>query len=297
MSTKTPPSVALNVALAGSSNMAAAFFTNPIDVIKVRMQLQDQLKLSRPRSGGFLTGASKIIRAEGIGGLYKGLTASLAREGSYSSIRLGLYDPMKELLGATGPSPPLTLKVIAGALTGVLGSGLANPIDLIKIRMQGDVKGDRYPSFRSAFRQVLKAEGGVRGLFVGVAMTTQRAALLTGTQIPSYDHSKYVILSNGYMEEGLKLHMACSMFAGFMTATITSPVDVIRTRIMNERKNASSTYVGRSTLRLAGIIIKSEGLYGLYKGWFPNWMRIGPHTIISFLIYEQLRLLLGIKPI
>ena len=42
---------------------------------------------------------------------------------------------------------------------------------------------------------------------------------------------------------------------------------------------------------------RTEGLRGLYKGFLPNWLRIGPHTIVTFFIFEQLRSLVGIRPV
>ena len=44
-------------------------------------------------------------------------------------------------------------------------------------------------------------------------------------------------------------------------------------------------------------ILRSEGPLGLYKGFIPNWMRIGPHTIITFFIFEELRHLIGMDPV
>ena len=44
-------------------------------------------------------------------------------------------------------------------------------------------------------------------------------------------------------------------------------------------------------------ILKSEGLFGLYKGFIPNWMRLGPHTIISFFLFEYLRKIGGMRPV
>lgn len=42
---------------------------------------------------------------------------------------------------------------------------------------------------------------------------------------------------------------------------------------------------------------RAEGLRGLYKGFLPNWLRIGPHTMVSFFIFEQLRAMVGIRPV
>ena len=87
------------------------------------------------------------------------------------------------------------------------------------------------------------------------------------------------------------------MIAGFATAFVTSPVDVVKTRIMNERAMASQTLVYVSTGSTLMKIIKHEGVGGLYKGFIPNWARIGPHTIITFMIFERLRSIVGLAPI
>ena len=43
--------------------------------------------------------------------------------------------------------------------------------------------------------------------------------------------------------------------------------------------------------------VRAEGITSLYKGFFPVWMRIAPHTIVTFAAFEQLRKLAGISPI
>lgn len=69
-------------------------------------------------------------------GLYKGITASWIREFVYSSLRLGLYEPFKEMLGETDPKKtPMWIKFTAGSLSGFVGSLIGNPTDMLKIRM------------------------------------------------------------------------------------------------------------------------------------------------------------------
>mmetsp|Transcript_90072 Transcript_90072/g.124334 ORF Transcript_90072/g.124334 Transcript_90072/m.124334 type:complete len:101 (+) Transcript_90072:158-460(+) len=83
-------------------------------------------------------GASVVAREEGIRtGLYKGISPSWVRESSYSSIRLGLYEPFKQMLGGTDPhNTPFWIKLVAGSMSGCVGSIVANPTDVIKVRMQ-----------------------------------------------------------------------------------------------------------------------------------------------------------------
>ena len=78
-----------------------------------------------------------IVKNESIRGLYKGVSASWLRESVYSSIRLGLYEPFKVQLGATDPAhTPLWIKFAAGSASGMVGSIIGNPADVLKVRMQ-----------------------------------------------------------------------------------------------------------------------------------------------------------------
>ena len=228
------------------------------------------------------------------------LFPSLLREGSYSTIRIGAYEPLKVLLGATDPAKtPLWKKVVAGAISGTAGSAIATPTDLVKVRFQaaGPRAKPPYKTTFHAFTDIARREG-VRGLWTGVGPTVQRAAILTASQIPSYDHTKHTILNADLMKEGPQLHIVCSMVAGFVTAFATSPVDVVKTRIMNQKKDSlGEPLIYRNTLDCIIKTVKNEGPLGLYKGFVPNWMRIGPHTIICFFVFEQLRRLVGMQPI
>lgn len=228
------------------------------------------------------------------------LLPSMMREGSYSTIRLGAYEPLKFKLGATDIAhTPLWKKIVAGAMSGTIGSAIATPTDLVKVRFQalGPGKKSEYRHTFHAFWKIAQKEG-VRGLWTGVGPTVQRAAILTAAQIPSYDHTKHTLLNAQLMEEGPALHGVSSVIAGFVTALSTSPFDVVKTRMMNQKKDASGKpLVYRNTIHCIGKIVRHEGLLGLYKGFIPNWMRIGPHTIVTFFVFERLRYLVGMSPV
>lgn len=83
-----------------------------------------------------------------------------------------------------------------------------------------------------AFGSIARTEG-LRGLFRGVGPTMQRAALLNAAQIPSYDHTKYTLISSGLMHEGISCHLVSSMTAGLVTAVVMSPIDLIKTRLVS----------------------------------------------------------------
>ncbi|GAM27251.1 hypothetical protein SAMD00019534_104260, partial [Acytostelium subglobosum LB1] len=282
----------------GLSCMAAACVTNPIDVIKTRLQLQGELA---KKAASTTTAATlRTINQEGVRGLYKGLAPSLLREATYSTLRMGGYDMIKVYFVDKDGKTSLPSKIISGCISGGVGACIANPTDLIKVRMQAQstVGGHRYTSMRQAFTDVIQKEG-IRGLYKGVGPTTQRAALLTASQLASYDQFKHSLIDHGLVPgEGLQAHVSASLLAGFVAAVVTSPVDVIKTRIMNQPFDASGHgTMYRSTLDCLTKTLQTEGLHGLYKGFIPNWLRIGPHTLVTFIFYENLRKLGGISPV
>lgn len=178
----------------GISCMTAATCTNPADVVKVRLQIQGEkgMALNQAYNNIFRAGYV-ILQNEGIRGLYKGITASWLREGSYSAIRLGLYEPFKAMLGETDPkNTPLWMKFAAGSLSGAVGSFFGNPADLLKIRMQAyESKPAKSIVWHS---KAIYGSFGISGFYKGLQAAVFRAMILNACQLGTYDHVKHAIL-------------------------------------------------------------------------------------------------------
>lgn len=132
---------------------------------------------------------------------------------------MGLYEPLRgmfhRMLDGGESSPGIVVKVLAGLAAGATGAAIANPTDLVKVRMQAAAKGKTAHAYKGtldAFAVIYRQEG-LAGLYRGVGPTTQRAMLLTATQLASYDHIKQAVTRSG-VEDGLPLHFAVSMIAG-----------------------------------------------------------------------------------
>ena len=84
-------SLGTQLALAGISNAAAAACTNPIDVIKVKLQMDGQ--------GGTLDCFAKVVRTEGWLALFKGFHTQWLRIGPHTTISLMIYEQTRRLAG------------------------------------------------------------------------------------------------------------------------------------------------------------------------------------------------------
>lgn len=82
-------------------------------------------------------GMYTLAKEEGIGrrGICKGVEASALRESTYSTLRIGLYEPIKRVLGADEPGAAAWKKFASGSIAGMIGSTVAQPADIVKTRM------------------------------------------------------------------------------------------------------------------------------------------------------------------
>eukprot|EP00775_Hariotina_reticulata_P009719 gene9719-9878_t len=114
----------------GLSGMAATCIIQPIDMVKVRLQLG--------ATGGPVSVAKEIIAKDGFGALYKGLSAGLLRQATYTTARLGIFSQISEYAKQAngGKNLPLWQKAACGLTAGGLGALVGTPADLTLIRMQ-----------------------------------------------------------------------------------------------------------------------------------------------------------------
>lgn len=69
-----------------------------------------------------------------------------------------------------------------------------------------------------------------------------------------------------------------------MATTVCSPLDVVKTRIMS-----AHMHDGRHPVKIMLHMMRTEGFGSLFRGWMPAFVRLGPHTIVTFIVLEQLK--------
>lgn len=222
------------------------------------------------------------------------LSAALLRQITYSTTRFGIYEELKSRFAK--PSPNSSSSTSPGFLTllgiactsGLIGGFVGNPADVLNVRMQSDaaLPPAQRRNYRHAFHgltQMIKTEGPA-SLFRGVWPNSTRAILMTASQLTSYDIFKRLCIEQVGMGDNVGTHFAASFLAGFVATTVCSPVDVIKTRIMTASPAESR---GHSIVGLLRDICRKEGLAWTFRGWVPSFIRLGPHTIATFIFLEE----------
>ncbi|KAM0011063.1 putative mitochondrial carrier domain superfamily [Helianthus debilis subsp. tardiflorus] len=313
----------------GIASIVAGCSTHPLDLIKVRMQLQGEsapaVPVSNPslrpafaynggvgstvamphapsqvasvaKSGPVSVGL-KIYQTEGVSALFSGISATVLRQTLYSTTRMGLYEIFRNKWTdeATGTFP-LTRKITAGLLAGGIGAAVGNPADVAMVRMQADgrlpvAQRRNYKSVGDAITRMVKQEG-VTSLWRGSSLTVNRAMIVTASQLASYDQFKETIIKKGIMSDGLGTHVTASFAAGFVASVASNPVDVIKTRVMNMKVEEGVAPPYKGAVDCALKTVRAEGPMALYKGFIPTISRQGPFTVVLFVTLEQVRKLL-----
>jgi len=153
-------------------------------------------------------------------------------------------------------------------------------------------------SLISVFRDIWMKEG-VAGLWRGVYPTAQRSGVVAGVQLPVYDFTRIQISRRRIVPEGAFCNLTASILAGLSACVASNPIDVIRTRLMVQRKYLTDKGQGilptqkifKSSFECFVFTIRNEGVSALYKGFLPSFCRMGPWNIIFFLVYEKFKLL------
>jgi hypothetical protein len=278
---------------AGLGACAGELVSQPIDLIKTRMQLQGQ-RHSGQRVTPFKYAHSvaaflSVLRGEGVRRLYAGLPPALLRALSYGSLRIGLYEPLKAALAeGRGEAHSLPLRLAAGALSGASAAALCAPADVLKIRLQSRAAcgGGGGGLLREASAVV--REGGVRALWAGAAPTAARAAVVAATELALYEEARERLVRRGGGGGGsgdAGTHVAAALLAGAAASLLSSPLDVLRARLM--AAGGCARYGG--VLGVLAAAVRGEGARALWAGVPADFARRAPHTVANYLVLEQLR--------
>ncbi|XP_008331205.1 mitochondrial uncoupling protein 2-like [Cynoglossus semilaevis] len=289
--TEVVPSAGIKFFGAGIAACIADLVTFPLDTAKVRLQIQGESNkahgASTTKYRGVFGTITTIVRAEGLQGLYNGLVAGLQRQMSFASVRIGLYDSMKQFYTRGSENGGIVTRLMAGCTTGAMAVAFAQPTDVVKVRFQAQARvangTKRYNGTLDAYKTIARDEG-IRGLWKGCMPNITRNAIVNCAELVTYDMIKELILKYDVMTDNLPCHFTAAFGAGFCTTIVASPVDVVKTRFMN---SAAGQY--RSAVDCALIMLKNEGPMAFYKGFTPAFLRLGSWNIVMFVTYEQIK--------
>ncbi|KAL6714280.1 putative mitochondrial 2-oxoglutarate/malate carrier protein [Lecanora helva] len=271
----------LNGGLAG---MAATATIQPIDMVKVRLQLAGEGIKTGPRPSP-LTVTRDIIAQGKIGDLYTGLSAGLLRQAIYTTARLGFFDTFMTTLKARAESKGASIgfkeRAGAGLTAGGLAAMVGNPADLALIRMQSDGLKPKemranYKSVVDALSRIAKSEG-VFALWNGASPTVVRAMALNFGQLAFFSEAKTQLKARTQLSTTQQT-LTASAIAGFFASFFSLPFDFVKTRLQKQQRGSDGRLPYKGMADCFKKVAQDEGLLRFYRGFGTYYVRIAPHA-------------------
>ncbi|CAD7940342.1 unnamed protein product [Amoebophrya sp. A25] len=175
----------------------------------------------------------------------------------------------------------------------VLNFFLQSGKDYKLVYATGLYKGSE-PQFRNTWEAFLGLQAD-RHLFRGVFPNMVRAALVTAAQITSYDRSKQYLRKEYQMEQGPAMFAICGAISGLCSSVISAPVDIVKTRVMNDRPvglmvgQESEGFQFKGSRKCLLATINRDGIFALYRGFVATYLRLGPHFVLGWPLLECIR--------
>ena len=193
-----------------------------------------------------------------------------------------------------GSSVSFGTKMALGCTAGAIAAAIGVPSEVALVRMSADSKlppAERrgYSSVVDAIARVAREEG-VGKLWSGAAPTVARAALLNAGQLGVYSEAKERIsVATGGRLSGIALQFCSSVVSAVAAVGLSCPADVLKSRM---QMAAPGAYTGLGDA--FATLMRHEGPLALYAGALPATIKLAPHTVISFVILDNLtRLVFG----
>ncbi|KAF9729718.1 putative mitochondrial 2-oxoglutarate/malate carrier protein [Paraphaeosphaeria minitans] len=277
----------------GIAGMTATTVIQPVDMVKVRLQLAGEGVKTGPKP----TPASvfKDIVASGkVLDLYTGLSAGLLRQAVYTTARIGFFDTFMKSLTASAETKGQKIgfkeRAGAGLAAGGLAAVVGNPADLALIRMQSDglkplAQRANYTSVIDALVRISKAEGVAR-LWAGCYPTIVRAMALNFGQLAFFSEAKNQLKSTSLSSNTQTL--TASAVAGFFASFFSLPFDFVKTRLQKQTRAADGSLPYKGMFDCFKQVARDEGLLRFYRGFGTYYVRIAPHAMVTLVVADYL---------
>ncbi|OCH93497.1 mitochondrial carrier [Obba rivulosa] len=275
-----------------------ALVCQPLDTIKVRMQLSKSGSAPGTKPRGFLATGMMICRRETPLALYKGLGAVLGGIVPKMATRFASFETYKRWL-----ADPATGKTSVGSIfIAGLGAGtteaviVVTPMEVVKIRLQAQqhsladpLEAPRYRNAGHAVYAIIREEG-ISALYRGVSLTALRQATNQGANFTAYQELKK--WAHSLQPELTELpsyqHMLIGLISGAVGPFSNAPVDTIKTRLQKSEGPPGASAFERIRL-IAHDLWRKEGARAFYKGITPRVLRVAPGQAIVFAVYERVK--------
>ncbi|KAL8923582.1 MAG: hypothetical protein Q9208_004529 [Pyrenodesmia sp. 3 TL-2023] len=266
-----------------------AFVVYPIDLVKTRMQNQRSKRVGEMLYKNSIDCAKKVVKNEGFRGLYSGVLPQLVGVAPEKAIKLTVNDLIRGHFTEKNSNKIWwPHEILAGGSAGACQVIFTNPLEIVKIRLQvqGEMAKHADVPRRSAMWIVKNL--GLVGLYKGASACLLRDVPFSAIYFPGYNHLKRDLFGEGPNKKlGIIQLLTAGAIAGMPAAYLTTPCDVIKTRLQVEARKGETKYT--SLRHCASTVYREEGFRAFFKGGPARVLRSSPQFGFTLAAYEVLQ--------
>ncbi|KYQ88762.1 mitochondrial substrate carrier family protein [Tieghemostelium lacteum] len=280
------------------SGALTRFLIAPLDVVKIRFQLQHSPKvnsnttttLNQPiklKYSGIVQSIRDIVKEEGLRSLWKGNLSAEFLWISYGCVQFTSYHYLVKLLDPhsleTNTKPSSYISLVSGACAGVMSTVVSYPFDIIRTNI---VSTHTHTTITKTYQDIkLKSNNGYRSMFKGLNSSLLQIVPQMALQFMFYESSKH-FLSHGqkrFDKEHPTLQFVCGALSGSLSKFFVLPFDVVKKRLQVSHQPIT-------IFQQFSNLYHIEGFKSFFKGATPSLLKAGLSSALSFMFYEQVKL-------
>lgn len=287
-----------------SGALGRAIF-QPLDVAKIRLQLQVESSVGRKYTG-LVNLMLTLPREEGFRSLWKGHVPAQLLSVTYGLSCFLAFETSTRIIYDRGNNWSHSNKLkpvahfISGSIGGCAGTLISFPFDVIRTRVVAQPESNKmYKSTLDAAVH-LHREGGLRAFYKGLTPSIAAIAPQTGLQFGFYS------LFNQVLERLVTAHddvlghevmtilgsISCGGLAGICAKVSVYPMDTVKKRLQisgwTGRQGLGETITYKGAIHCIKDIVRREGFRGLYKGIGPALVKAAASSSLNFWFYEHI---------
>lgn len=270
--------------LAGALSRTA---TAPVDRLKMLLQVQEGRMMTLKE--GF-----RVMAAEGsIRAYFKGNGTNVLKIAPETSIKLALNDHLRHNIHGDPADVRAWERMVCGGISGAVGQGLVYPLDTVRTRL-AVCHSDEYGGIWQTAVRLYRTEG-VKAFYRGMVPSMCGILPYAGVDICLFELLKDMLLETYDGEPPHVAIVGTGMLSSSVAQFVSYPLALVRTRLQAQG-------VGGRPIKYSGMgdvfrqTMAKEGVVGFYKGLLPNLIKLAPAAGISWYVFEETKILLGIDP-
>jgi solute carrier family 25 phosphate transporter 3 len=183
---------------ATASGVAASLMLCPMEALRIRLVAEPDFA-----PAGWIQGGYKMLRIEGVNGLWKGLTPMLFKQVPYTITKNVSFDVFTRLFYAClrnaevtiGATIKFAVPLVSAMLASLLSAISSQPGDVLLSLVNAHEGNKRTNNF---LKEIWMSEDGLKGLFVGMKARFLHVGVIVTTQLLIYDVVKRLCGNSGY---------------------------------------------------------------------------------------------------